>query len=130
MDHWAHIHPRVSPQRRASEVFALSPFVQLEGLPGEPKIGQNYTVGIYQGEQSRFVDFLGEAPPFPFAVFPCSSRERIIILCQTTSFSVAAIAKLKSYRQAFDKLSKGKVPVVHYPEEIAGRKYPTLIPSG
>jgi hypothetical protein len=130
MEHWEHIHPSVSPQRRASEVFALSPFVQLESPPGEPKVGQNYTVGIYQGEQSRFIDFLGEAPPFPFTVFPCSSRERILIFCQTASFSVASLAKLRSYRQAFDKLAKGKTQVVFYPEDLATRKPPNLIPSG
>lgn len=128
VDHWKHIHPVVSPQLRVAEVFALSPFVHLVEPPGEPEVGQEYTVGIYQGEESRLFDSIG-TPPYSLIIFPSSSKERIALLCASEPFSVAYLSRLPDYKKAFVGLSKKEDVGSFYAESVDTIKLPPLIPD-
>lgn len=128
MERWQAVHPVVSPEKRARAIFALNPFVQLVDLPGAAGVAQQYAVGIFQGGESRLVGALGETPPWPFVVFPCSSREKVLVFCQTGAFSAAYLARLPDYKSAFEQLSKGKDGTGLYPKAATNRTLPKLIP--
>lgn len=128
VDHWKHIHPVVSPQLRVAEVFALSPFVHLVEPPGESDVGQEYTVGIYQGEESRLFEFIG-TPPYPLTIFPSSSKERIVLLCESEPFSVAYLSRLPDYKKAFVALSKKEDIGSFYTKSVDIKELPPLIPD-
>ncbi len=126
--YWKQLHPPIPPERRALSIFRLAPFVQLVDLPGESEINQHYRVSIREGSESRLFQAL-DTPPYPLALQPSASRERISVICESDLFSIVSVAKLEVYKEAYERYRQRKRDTPLHPKGTKEDELPVLVPS-